>query len=125
MYGSPDRRSVIERKVDTMLSHNDAGRYSMNHMSARTSMPARAGLNTARALTSPPGQRPGKRNSRWMLPLLLLAGALVISIVLTASDLRRANTTLAVQVEGQPAVQIDLSQSFALSPYLLGSNVFP
>jgi hypothetical protein len=64
-------------------------------------------------------------NTRLVLPRLLLVSMLIISIVLIASDLLRATTTLAVQVADQPAILIDLNQSVAISPYLLGSNVFP
>jgi hypothetical protein len=56
---------------------------------------------------------------------MLLAGVLIIALVLVAADLFRSNTTLTVQIPGQPQTRIDLNQSLALSPYLLGSNVFP
>lgn len=104
-----------------MILHNDAGRHNM---AIKTSTPPRGGLTTTRTATRSPGQR-SKRNARWKLLLLLLAGALVISTVLIVANLLRASTTLAIQVADQPAVQVDLNQSFALSPYLLGSNVFP
>jgi len=58
---------------------------------------------------------------------MLLAGALIIAVVLVAANLLRSDTTLVVQIPGQSQVSIDLdqNQSLALSPYLLGSNVFP
>jgi glycosyl hydrolase family 44 len=56
---------------------------------------------------------------------MLLAGTLIIAVVLVAANLLRSNTTLTVQIPGQPQTRIDLNQSLALSPYLLGSNVFP
>src|SRR6185437_9470486 len=107
-----------------MILHNDAGRYNMHNVGAKTSTPQRGRPTTTRTATRSPEQRP-QRNGRWKLLLLLLAGALVISTVLIAANLLRASTTLAVQIAGQPAVQVDLNQSIALSPYLLGSNVFP
>ena len=56
---------------------------------------------------------------------MLLVGALIIGIVLVAANVLRSTTTLTVQIPGQPQAQIDLNQSLTLSPYLLGSNVFP
>jgi hypothetical protein len=64
-------------------------------------------------------------NTHLVLPQMLMASVLIISIALIASDLLRATTTLAVQIADQPTVQVDLNQSVAISPYLLGSNVFP
>jgi len=52
-------------------------------------------------------------------------GIIIVSTVLVVADLQRANTTLAVQIGDQPAIPVDLNQSFAISPSLLGSNVFP
>src|SRR5258706_9786184 len=114
MYGNP----VSRKRHKTMILHNDAGRYNMYNMGAKTSTPPRGRSTTARPTTQSPEQRP-KRNARWKLLLLLLAGALVISTVLIVANLLRASITLAVQVAGQPAVQVDLNQSFALSSYLL------
>jgi len=62
---------------------------------------------------------------RMRLLLLLIVGALVIAAVRVAANLYTADTTLILQVGGQQTGQIDLNQSFAISPYLLGSNVFP
>jgi hypothetical protein len=107
-----------------MILNNDAGRYNMQNMSAKTSTPPRGRSTSTRTATRLPGKRP-QRNARWKLLLLLLAGALVISTVLLVANLLRASTTLAVQVAGQPGIQIDLNQSIPLSPYLLGSNAFP
>ena len=59
------------------------------------------------------------------LLLLLIVGAVVIAAVRVAANLYTADTTLILQVGGQQTGQIDLNQSFAISPYLLGSNVFP
>jgi hypothetical protein len=56
---------------------------------------------------------------------MLLAGVLIIAAVLVTANLLRSNTTLTVQIPGQPQTRIDLNQSLALSPYLLSSNVFP
>jgi hypothetical protein len=47
-----------------------------------------------------------------------------VGVLVTANQLR-GNTTLSVQIVGQDQMNIDLNQSIALSPYLLGSNVFP
>ncbi len=105
-----------------MLSHDDARWYNLNNIYAGTPPPARAGRTGSRAT---PGWQPQKRNRRLRLLLLLLVGALIISTVLVASDLYRASTALLVQVGSQQAAVIDLNQSVAISPYLLGSNVFP
>lgn len=73
----------------------------------------------------PQGRQPAKWNARWTFLLILLVSGLIISTVRVAADLWRADTTLTVQIPGQQDVQIDLNQDFAISPYLLGSNVFP
>lgn len=59
--------------------------------------------------------------------MVLLAGTLIIAVVLVAANLLRSDTTLIVHIPGQPQVSVDLeqNQSLVLSPYLLGSNVFP
>lgn len=88
---------------------------------ARASMPQNRGWSSAQPVIPSAGQRKTRR----LFPLLLLVCTLIISTVLVAADFQIANTTLAVQVGGQPAIPIDLNQSFAISPYLAGSNVFP
>lgn len=82
-------------------------------------------MNAAQQISHAPGQRPKQRKARWRLLLMLLAGVLIVSIVLVAANLLRSNTTLTVQIPGQTQTLIDLNQSLVLSPYLLGSNVFP
>jgi hypothetical protein len=77
-------------------------------------------------MTRAPVRRPQRRgNALWGLPLALLAGALIIALVLVAANLLRSTTTLLVRIPGQADARVDLNQSLALSPYLLGSNVFP
>lgn len=107
-----------------MIPFSDARWYTMNTMATRTSTP-RGGSIKAQTTIQRPGQRPRKRNTRWKILLLLLACVLVTTTALITANLLRASTTLSVQVAGQPAGQVDLNQSFALSPYLLGSNAFP
>jgi len=82
-------------------------------------------VNAVQRISHVPGQRPKRGKARWRLLLMLLAGVLIIAVVLVAANLLRSNTTLTVQIPGQPQTHIDLNQSLALSPYLLGSNVFP
>jgi hypothetical protein len=82
-------------------------------------------MNAIQRVTRAPIKLPKRGKARWKLLLTLLAGTLIIALVLVAADLIRSTTTLAVQVSGQPQALVDLSQSLALSPYLLGSNVFP
>src|SRR5260370_4799431 len=107
-----------------MIPFSDAGWYKMNTMATRTSTP-RGGSIKAQTTIQRPGQRPRKRNTRWKILLLLLAGMLATTTALIAANLLRASTTLSVQVAGQPAGQVDLNQSFALSPDLLRSDAFP
>jgi hypothetical protein len=77
-------------------------------------------------MTRAPVKRPTRRgNALWRLLLALLAGTLIVGVVLVAANLLRSATTLIVHVPGQADVRVDLNQSLALSPYLLGSNVFP
>lgn len=66
-----------------------------------------------------------RRQSHRRLLLLLLAILLLTSLVLNAARGQNIGMTLTVQVAHQPAVSVDLMQSFPISPYLLGSNVFP
>src|SRR6266567_2861475 len=82
-------------------------------------------VNAVQRISRAPGQRPKRGKAGWRLLLMLLAGVLIIAVVLVAANLLRSNTTLTVQIPGQPQTRIDLNQSLALSPYLLGSNVFP
>lgn len=82
-------------------------------------------MNAVQRISRVPRQRPKRGKARWRFLLLLLAGALIVAVVLVAANLLRSTTTLTVQIPGQPQTRIDLNQSLALSPYLLGSNVFP
>jgi hypothetical protein len=114
-----------QKRIDTMLSHSDARKYGMHDGGARASMPRSRGWSNALAVMPSSGRGPEQRKSRRLFPLILLACALIISTVLVAADFQSANTTLVVQVGGQLAVPVDLNQSFAISPYLAGSNIFP
>ena len=107
-----------------MLSSHNASWYSLNNVNAGTPIAPREVWMSSQA-TPPPKWQPKKRNALWKLFLILLVGALIIAAVLVAADLYRSNTTLVVQVGGQQVEQIDLNQDFSISPYLLGSNVFP
>ncbi len=82
-------------------------------------------MSAVQKITRAPKQRQKRGKAPWKLFLLLLAGALIIALALGAANLLRSTTTLSVQIPGQAQVSIDLTQSLALSPYLLGSNVFP
>src|SRR5581483_5417062 len=78
-----------------------------------------------RVTRRPVVKRPKRGKAGFRLVLLLLAGVVVIAGALGVANLLRSATTLIVQVPGQAQARIDLNQSLALSPYLLGSNVFP
>jgi hypothetical protein len=82
-------------------------------------------VNAVQRITRAPVKRPKRGKARLKLFLLPLAGVLVIVGVLGVANLLRSATTLAVYISGQAQTRIDLNQSLALSPYLLGSNVFP
>jgi hypothetical protein len=82
-------------------------------------------VNAVQRVTRAPLKRPKRGKARWRLLLMLLTGALIVAGVLVAADLIRSTTTLSVRIPGQSQALIDLNQSLALSPYLLGSNVFP
>jgi len=105
-----------------MYSNHDSRYYSMNDIHAKSPMPLTKGQANVRAM---PGRQPKKRNTRLKLLLLLIVVALIVAAVRVAANLYTANSTLTVQVGGQQSGQIDLNQSFAISPFLLGSNVFP
>jgi hypothetical protein len=70
-------------------------------------------------------KRARRGKALWKALLLILAGTLIIGGVLAAADVFRSTFTLTVQISGQAQARIDLSQSLTLTPYLLGSNVFP
>lgn len=106
-----------------MFSNHDARYYSVNDINARTPMPLSEGQTNVRA--TPPGRQPKKRGTRLKLLLFLIVGALIVATVRVAANQYTSNTTLIVQVGGQQTGQIDLNQSIAISPFLLGSNVFP
>ncbi len=76
-------------------------------------------------VTRAPIKRPKRGKAGFRFVLLFLAGALVVGGALSVANLLRSVTTLIVDIPGQAEVRIDLNQSFALSPYLRGSNVFP
>ncbi len=82
-------------------------------------------MSAVQKITRMPKHRPKQNKVRWRLLLMLPVGALILGGVLVAANVLRSTTTLTVQISGQPQAQIDLHQSLALSPYLLGSNVFP
>jgi hypothetical protein len=105
-----------------MFSNYESRYYQINEIQAKSPIPLPGGQVNARII---PGGQPRKRNTRLKLLLFLLLGALLIAIVRVAANLYVGNTTLIVQVAGQQSAQIDLNQSLAISPYLLGSNVFP
>ena len=85
-------------------------------------------MDAVQTITRVPKKRTkrGKRGTALWKPLLLiLAGILIIGGVLAAADVFRSTSTLTVQIPDQAQARIDLNQSLSLSPYLLGSNVFP
>ncbi len=96
-------------------------------------MPARnsasfANINVqgARPVQTPPisGQR-ARRGRRKPLLVFLLVGIVTIASVMGTASFLRGNTTIIAQTQGQVPVSIDLNQGYPVSPYLLGSNVFP
>ncbi len=102
-----------------MFSNYESNYYNINDINARSPMPTSKGHVDAR------GRQPKKRNMRMKLLLFLIVGALIIAAVRVAANLYTGDRTLIVQVAGQQSQRIDLSQNLAISPYLLGSNVFP
>ncbi len=104
-----------------MSLYQDAGRYAMSNTSAKPPTSARSGVQAAQAQARDKKTRRSRRN----LILLVLVGIIVVAAVLVAADLQRANTSLSIEVGGQQVGSVDLNQSLPLSPYLLGSNVFP
>src|SRR5579875_2951945 len=101
----------------------DARWSSVNNANVGTAQtPLSVRQRWTNAPTAPPKWQTRRRKTRWKL--LLLVAVLLIASVLVAADLYRSVTTLVVRVGGQQT-QIDLNQSVSVSPYLLGSNVFP
>jgi len=105
-----------------MFSNYQSNNYYMNDINAKSGMPLSGGRNNAGNM---PEKQKKKRNTPLILLSLLIVAALLIAAVRVAANLFTGDTTLVVQVAGQQSGQIDLSQSYAISPGLLGSNVFP
>jgi len=105
-----------------MFSNYESNYNNINDIHAQSGMPLSGGRVNARTT---PGGQPKKRNTRLKLLLLLIVGALIIAAVRVVANVYTGDTTLIVQVAGRQSGQIDLSQSYAISPDLLGSNVFP
>lgn len=104
----------------------NTGPHRANSAGGNTPTPPRGKPEVTQAATILPEVRQKKRNARRRLLLLLLACALVISIVLVVARLQNVGTgALTVQITNQPATSIDPGQGVPISPYLLGSNVFP
>ena len=82
-------------------------------------------MNPVQTITRVPKKRTKRGTAHWTPLLLILAGILTIGGVLAAADVYRSTSTLTVQIPDQAQARIDLNQSLTLSPYLLGSNVFP
>jgi Glycoside hydrolase family 44 len=82
-------------------------------------------VNAVQTTTRVPKKRAKRRTARWKPLLLILTSALIIGGVLTAADVFMSATTLTVQMPDHAQARIDLNESLTLSPYLLGSNVFP
>lgn len=83
------------------------------------------GDNASQPTTLLPGLRQKRHQSRQRSLLLLVTCALIISLVLTAANVQKIGLMLTVRITNQPTLGLNLAQSFPLSPYLLGSNVFP
>jgi len=105
-----------------MFSNYESNYNNINDIHAQSGMPLSGGRVNARTT---PGGQPKKRNTRLKLLLLLIVGALIIAAVRVVANVYTGDTTLIVQVAGRQSGQVDLSQSYAISPDLLGSNVFP
>lgn len=71
--------------------------------------------------------RRGRGRQRVALGLMatLLLAALIFAAVRVTAVASATDDQLTVQIGGQQAAQIDLRESFPISPYLLGVNVFP
>ena len=105
-----------------MLSQNSS--YPA-HMHAQGARPPQTAQGVWTPTPVPVSGHLARRGRRKMLLVLLLVGAVTISTVLGAASFLHGNTTIIAQTVGQAPVSIDLNQSFPISPYLLGSNVFP
>lgn len=66
-----------------------------------------------------------KRHPLYMLLLVLLPIVLLYSVVEIASAAYRGNSQLSIQIGNAQSGLVDLNQNLPVSPYLLGTNVFP
>ncbi|MBV9710856.1 MAG: hypothetical protein JO011_08090, partial [Ktedonobacteraceae bacterium] len=66
-----------------------------------------------------------KRHPLYIALLIILPIVLLYSIVEIASAAYRGNSQLSIHIGSQQSGLIDLNQSLPISPYLLGTNVFP
>ncbi len=105
-----------------MLSQN--GYHAIN-MNTQGTTPPQSAQGTWTPTPVPVTGHLAQRGRRKMLLIFLLVGILTVSTVLGTASFLRGTTTIVAQTTGQMPVSIDLNQSFPISPYLLGSNVFP
>jgi hypothetical protein len=82
-------------------------------------------VNAVQTSTRARKKRTRRGKALWRSLLLILAGTLIIGATLLAADVFKSTYTLTVQIPDQAQTRIDLNQGLTLSPYLLGSNVFP
>src|SRR5262249_16596426 len=82
-------------------------------------------VNVVQTSTRVPKKRTKRGTARWKALLLILASTLIVGGVLTAADVFRSTTTLTVRTADQAQPRIALNHTLTISPYLLGSNVFP
>jgi hypothetical protein len=108
-----------------MFLEERVGWYRMSEVNMRPLLLKQPEQENHRAVVLWQDSQRKKRQSGRKLLLLLLACTLVITTVLFAANVRKAGSVLTVQVANHQTVQVDLDQSQPLSPYLLGSNVFP
>ena len=105
-----------------MLSQN---RYHSANINTQSVRPPQAAQGVWTPTPVPVTGHLARRGRRKMLLAFLFVGVLTLATVLGTASFLRGNTTIIAQTTGQSPVSIDLNQSFPISPYLLGSNVFP
>ncbi len=99
--------------------------YYFANMNTRGATPQQSPQGGWTPTPRPVTEHLARKRRRKVLLISLFVGALVIATVLGAASVLRGNSTIVAQEGGQAPVSIDLNQSFPISPYLLGSNVFP
>ena len=87
--------------------------------------PAQTAAQEWKDLSTRPTPKPRRYGPILAFVSILLLIMLIFTAVRASTVASGADDILQVQVGNQQTAQVDLRQSFPISPYLMGTNVFP